>query len=238
MSMFPDSYAAEPPPNLNEPLMPVETLAALLGLTVPLVPPLDAQVLFASEAVTRAIRAYCGRALSAGDYVEEFLGPAPVIRGLEAATSHIKVNLTEWPVASITEATVGGIPVDPATLVLHRSLGRLFVPLAGLQASPPSPLRVSYAGGFAPLPGDLAALYVDLCRRQLVTMGAPVSGGSAAPVKAVTVGALKIDYAINNVDAAGALTGGPMPLTADAMAAYEPILGQYQSVRMHAATIC
>lgn len=236
--MYPDSHVADRLPNLNDPLMPVATLAALLGLTTPLSAPLEAQVQFASEAVTRAIRSYCGRALSSGSYVEEFLGPAPVARRPEGMATHIKVNLTEWPVASLTEITVGGVATDLAAAVLHRSLGRLFIPLAGLHAAGASAIRVTYAGGFDPLPGDLAALYVDLCRRQLVTMGAPVTGGSGAPVKAVTVGALKIDYAVNSVDAAGALVGGPMPLTAEALAAYDPILGQYKSARMLAATTC
>ena len=236
--MFPDSPVADPPTDLNAPLMPIATLAALLGLTTPLSAPLEAQVQFASEAVTRAIRSYCGRALSSGAYVEEFISPPPDQTNLPGFPRHAKLNLTEWPVASITEITVGGVAADLSAIVLHGSLGRLFIPLGSICVAPHAKIRVAYAGGFDPLPGDLAALYVDLCRRQLVTLGAPVAGGSGAPVKAVTIGALKIDYAVNNVDAAGALVGGPMPLTAEALAAYAPILSPYKSSRMFSATIC
>lgn len=62
--MFPDGYAVEPGPNWNASLMPIETLAPLLGLTMPVPAPLDAQIIFASEAVTRMIRNYVGRMLT------------------------------------------------------------------------------------------------------------------------------------------------------------------------------
>lgn len=234
--MFPDSSIQAPAPDPSEPLIAVDDLAALLGLTLPLGPPLDTQVVFAARAVAAAIRSYCGRQIVRGEYAERFIGGLPVEREGEGGPLYWRLTLTERPVGEIVEIKSGSRLLNPELAVIHGTLGVVLVPVSLAGAA--SPIDVTYLGGFDPLPGDLAALYVDLCRRQLVTMGAPVTGGSGAPVKAVTVGALKIDYAVNSVDAAGALVGGPMPLTADALAAYDPILGQYKSVRMLAATIC
>lgn len=232
--MFPDSSIQAPAPDPSEPLIAVDDLAALLGLTLPLGPPLDTQVVFAARAVAAAIRSYCGRQIVRGEYAERFIGGLPVEREGEGGPLYWRLTLTEWPVGEIVEIKSGSRLLNPELAVIHGTLGVVLVPVSLAGAA--SPIDVTYLGGFDPLPGDLAALYVDLCRRQLLTMGATLPGVALAPVKAVTVGALKIDYAISNVPAEGALAGGPMPMTADALVAYEPTLGRFRAVRKMAAT--
>lgn len=241
--MYPDGFATDPPLNLNAPLMPIETLAPLLGLALPLNPPLDSQINFAAQAVSRLIRTYCGRFLTFGPYTEDFGHPSHLHRCREGGRWGFKVNLTEWPVAEITALTLNGNPYTvPATL--HHDLGRLWLPWEGQPAYWPMPLRVEYQGGWNPLPADLAGVFLDLVRRQLAAMGVDLAASGSttstatAPIKAVTVGALKVEYAVNSQQASAGAIGGNSPLGAAALEAYGSTLQPYMSVRRVAATVC
>lgn len=234
--MFPDGYAVEPGPAWNASLMPIETLAPLLGLTLPVAPPLDAQIAFASEAVTRMIRNYVGRMLTRDTYTEDFGHPAVPMRSSEGREPGVRFNLTEWPVATVDSVTMNGTPRDVPAGALHHGTGALWLPWPGQPSLIHSPARIVYTGGYTPLPGDLAGVFLDLVRRQLVAMGSDLPPGATAPVKAVTVGALKVEYAVTAQAAAPGAPGGLSPLTADAITAYSGTLDHYRSVRTLAAT--
>lgn len=236
---FPDSHAAQPIPDWNAPLLPIDTLAQLLGLTLPLTPPLEAQVQFAAAAVSRMIRGYIGRCLIAGQYVEEFSQPRYAPCRWEGDAWHLQVQLLEWPVEEIAEVSVGGTVLMPAQYRVHHSLGRLYVRWGSFPGWPGAdypPIRVTYQGGFDPLPQSVAAVMVSLTRSMLAGMGAALPPVQPAPVKAVTVGALKVDYAVATVPPAGGAAGTGFPLAGGALDAYGALLDEFKSHRLLVAT--
>jgi len=234
---FPDLSPPAPPPG---PLVPVDTLAALLGLTLPLTPPLDAQVEFAAGAVSDAIRAYTGRILTRGTYSEAW-PPQPETAGFGIDGRPPLWRVTEWPIASLESAAVDAAAVDVASLRFHASLGNVWW---GDPAWPGTVLwsvfALTYVGGYDPIPRDLQAVVLDLVRKQLVAMGADLGGGGGplAPgqAKAVTVGALKVDFAVPTASFSDYAATFSTPLGADALAQYSGVLDFYRSSRTLMAT--
>lgn len=241
--MYPDAHVILPGPDWNASLMTLEDLAPLLGLTLPLTEPLASQVPFATEGVSRLIRQYVGRNLSEGSFTEFFGQPGFLVRSSEGGALGVKVNLTEWPVTEITALTVNGVPRTFPPATINHSLGTLWLPWEGQPLTQAVPIGVEYVGGYDPLPADVKGVFLDLVRRQLAAMGANLAAGGStipaatAPIKAVTVGALKVEYAVASQPAAAGAAGGASPFTTDAVAGYASTLDEYRSVRKVAATI-
>lgn len=239
---FPDGYAHPPVPDANAPLLAIADLAPLLGLTTPVAAPLAAQIGFASAAVSRMLRNYCARNLTEGTYTEDFRQPDYAPPSYEGGMPGLRVNLTEWPVTEITAITVGAASMDVALAALNHSTGRLWLPWSTMPTNGLL-VTVEYTGGYDPIPGDLQGAFLDLVRRQLSAMGVDLAAsGSSIPavtaaIKGVTVGALRVDYAVNSQPAAAGAAGSVSPLTAAALEAYGSVLDEYRSVRKYAATI-
>lgn len=236
---FPD---APPPPDpgaplVNEPLIPFDMLLKGLGLASTPADPLLTQIGVAGEAIASLIREATGRSLNKGFYQEAFH------RGRHWAEGRPRfVVLNERPISVIGRiVTSSGIEVPATAYRVHHALGRIDF-TADAAALDGDMIGVEYEGGYDPMPGALTALYLDLVRRQLSAMGVDLSasGGTAvagaAPIKAVTVGALRVEYAVQAASGAAVQSAGASPLTAAMMEAYRPILDRFSSHRVFAAT--
>lgn len=240
--LYPDSAAVPPIPDLNAPFMSVAELAPLLGLSTPVAAPLASQIQFAASGVSRMIRNYVGRVLSGGTYIEQFGQPSWAVRRRENGRLGIHLNLTEWPVTDLVSITRDGNPYSPTQgWSLNHSLGRLFLPWEGQPGVWSSPIQVEYTGGYTPLPADLLPIFLDVVRRQLTAMGADMGAstipGATAAVKGVTVGALRVEYAVANAPASAFAAGAVSPFTGSVLADFAGVLDQYKSSRMFTATV-
>lgn len=223
--MFPDRVLADPGTALD-PLVPLDMMKDLLGVPAANTS-LDTQITFATNVASGLIRAYVGRVLSYGSYGDLFV-PNQNVGGREGA---MVFSLSEFPVHEITEIKINGTVQTPSDIRLHRNTGR--VEIGGYSYT--DPVEMTYDAGYDPLPFDLMAVVLDVTKRQLSSMGVDLTstgapGASSQPIKAVTVGALKVDYAVATV----APTVGAV--SASTLADYEEVLSLYRTDRMLAAT--
>lgn len=222
--MFPDST---PPSQPQAPLMDLATTKALLGVTVTTY---DVQITFACNVVSAMLRSYTGRQLSQGEYEDTFHPEQRIIREGGGAF----LSLMEYPVQSITDVTVNGTSAGVPTR-LHKSIG-ITVPD---NVAPDDTLVVTYEAGYDPIPYDLQSIFIDLVRRQLTALGVDLSTVSAtvpasAAVKAVSVGALRVDYATGGGSASSA--NFLSPLSDTVLDEYSETLQLYRHSRMLAST--
>ena len=222
--MFPD---ATPPSTPQAPLMDLAAMKALLGVTVTTY---DVQITFACNVVSSLLRSYTGRQRSQGEYEDTFHPEQRIIREGGGAF----LSLMEYPVQSITSVTVNGVDQGVPTR-LFKSIG-ITVPD---NIAPDDQLVVLYEAGYDPIPYDLQSVFVDLVRRQLAALGVDLSSVSStvppsAAVKAVSVGALKVDYATGGGNASSA--NFLSPLSDTVLHEYSDILQLYRHSRMLAST--
>jgi hypothetical protein len=192
------------------PLFTFAEVKAWFGLTESVATP---QTTAAMNAVSKAIRDYCGRYISLGSYTETFVDVID-----EKATRH----LIETPVS-------GTLPAG----LLNRNTG-----LIRLTGGPSVP--VTYTGGYSPIPDDLKICFMALLQQQMALFGVDPFGNSK-PVggpqeRAVTVGTLKVEYAVSNQsDAAGSATAVGA-ITEEALVPWDSVLGNYRAARKYAST--
>jgi hypothetical protein len=242
------SAIVNPPADpLAESLMLDADLFKLLGLASP-ASPLAEQVVLAGQAVSALIRDYTGRHLTRGIFTDTIRGPHGQAtmptwnpRGRPRA-----IRLNEWPVVALKVIVSSkGRALDIGSFAVDREHGGLYPRAGAWPFHPDEDLLVTYEAGYQPLPANLRLVMLDLTRRALSAMGVDLaaSGGTAvstagaAPIKAVTVGSLKVEYAVQAAGAAEVAKAGASPLTADMLEAYAPVLDLYRGVRTLAATI-
>lgn len=182
---------------------------------------IDDQLMSAAAIVTAVIRTNTGRYLNKGSYVETFT---------DVNDQKPERYLVETPVINILPPQNVAVP-EVATLMQGRT-GRVL-----LTAGPV--VDVIYEGGYDPLPYDLLGVFYELVRQQMGIWGFETLGvfkPYAAPAeKSVTVGSLKVEYAVSaNSLAARANSGSP--LSEEALMPYEAILSSYRSYRRLVAT--
>jgi hypothetical protein len=236
---FPDRTQADleaPPP---PPLMAPVDVATLLGIPTPLTPPLAGQMDMACNAVSAMVRAYCGRTFTRASYTEiwhrrdwrnwcdpYWTASLPVWR-------YAKQRVIETPIIEITALLVGETTLDAAAVHMHRVLGDVYLGEV-LRAWPAGDISITYEGGYDPLPPELALVFVDLVRRQLLAWGASI-GGTGPVARSVAVGALRVDLAV--VSAPGDFQRSTQgALSATSLAEYAATLDRYATVRHFIST--
>lgn len=225
--MYPDSSP------LVDPLPPLVSLARLKELLG--VPPatvtFDAQITFAADVVSSLLRSYTGRILSRGSVLDVFL---PSVRQHQE-NGRVQLSLIETPLVSVTSLKRNGVSVGVANLQMHKRMALVFP--TGVAVC--DKIEVEYVGGYDPIPADLLSVMLDLARRQLAAMGVDLSSVTAVPsgasIKAVSVGALKVEYAASVVgtEVANATLS---PLSDLVLKQYSSTLDLYRHPRMLAAT--
>jgi hypothetical protein len=98
---------------------------------------------------------------------------------------------------------------------------------------------VNYDGGYPTLPADLRAVFLELARRQLTAMGVDLAAlggtsGAGLPVKSVSIGQLRVDYAQATGSSASAATRGP--LSGETLEEFATVLDLYRHPRRVVAT--
>ena len=176
---------------------------------------LDAQLAIATEIVSAVIRGYTGRNLTYGGYTEVFT---------DVMEPKIERYLVETPVEDYYPTNTGSL--------LNRNTGRV-----ALVAGPR--VEIAYDGGYQTIPADLSAVCTELVRQQMAAWGVEELG-STRPAnvpqeKAVWLGTLKVEYAVN-ATSAQAKASGAGGFSEAALAPYLPILERYRSHRSLVAT--
>lgn len=194
------------------PLISVADIKTFFGVTDT---SLDAKLAMAADIVSGVIRLYTGRTLSKGTYVEVFT---------DVFEPKVERYLIETPISTYAPANIGAL--------LNKNTGRI------LLTGGPS-MSIEYEGGYDPIPGELAGVYMELVRQQMSVFGVDTIGSappaSAPPEKAVWVGTLKVEYAVAaNSPLSRAAGAGAM--TEDALAPYAWILDSYKSHRKLVST--
>jgi hypothetical protein len=194
-------------------LITVERLKSLLGVADGLY---DAPIQFALEVASQLIQDYTGRRLVYGRYTEIFRGPCYTL------------DLGEFPVAQVESFT----PAIGFGHTLFRDTGivKMNGSLGGFNE-----VSVTYTAGYEQMPADIVAVLLDLSKRQLMSMGVelPSMGDLRPQTKGVTVGTLKVDYAVSatvNQQSAGSAVSGP------ALKQYAGVLDMYVHPRRLVAT--
>lgn len=176
---------------------------------------LDTQLMLANDIVSSLIRAYTGRTLTYGRYTEVFTDV------MEPKTERY---LVETPVQDFYDTNVGGL--------LNKNTGRVVL-VAGPR------VEISYDGGYDPLPADLAAVCMELIRQQMAAWGVETLGttrpANVPQEKAVWLGTLKVEYAVN-ATSTQAKASGAGGFSDAALAPYSIILDKYRSHRVLVAT--
>jgi hypothetical protein len=214
------------------PLIETNLLAQLLGATLPLASPLDVQMTMAAAAISKLIRGYCGRTITKGAYTGTVVRSRAIHGGaLVDWNGSRRMFLVETPVEKVTGIVADGRAVPLDGLALHHALGRVDLP-AVIWPQGATDVSIEYVGGYDPLPPDLALLFVDLVRRQLLSMGvSPTAFGAVtgtAPVREVTVGSLRVQYAVYAAESQKAVEESRSPLTSDSMSDFAHVLNQYR----------
>jgi hypothetical protein len=227
-------------PDAGEPRAPffdASEMAAALGLASVPGPPLDGQIALASAAVSRFIRDYCGRVFVRDTYTEKF--PPPISCPF-SFTRHVAFSppifLTETPIIEIRSAKVGSNSIDVGSSALHQTLGRLHLRSGAGWPAGESLLEIEYVGGYKQLPEDLMMVYIEMVRRQLGSMGANLgnAAAAAAPVRGVSIGNLRVDYAVSLTS--DAVRGAASPLTEEGRKPFDYVLDLYRTHRTYSAT--
>jgi hypothetical protein len=149
------------------------------------------------------------------------------------------VLLSETPVEQVSALRVGAASLDPTVCILHHALGRLHIKGGLGWPAGREWLEVEYVGGFDPLPADLALVFVDMVRRQLSAMGASLGasaagGGTAtggAPIKGVSIGNLRVEYAVQSAGADEVVKASASPLSEDGLKTFAFVLDLYRTHR-------
>lgn len=214
MSGFPSTA----PP--SDPMPALITDAALKGLLGITTGDTDTQVTFANNVASQLIREETGRFLSKGQYVDTFIPPHD-LNGF--------FSLAEMPLANVVSVKKGASTIN--FKIQHLRMSTLWIENAVGSEN----IEITYEAGFDPLPYDLQSVLLELARRQLVSMGVDPGAGTAAeaPVKAVTVGSLRVDYAVS---AGSQATTGVSPVLRSVLDQYQEVLTRYMSTRLVAAT--
>jgi hypothetical protein len=210
--MFPELTPPDPIP----PLMSTADLRALLGLTGA-TEPTDAQIEFARDVATSVIRDHTGRLLSFGSYVDKFLGVVP----------RFQLVTSEFPIKTVSGVTVNGSPLDLANMEIRPHLGMFNLKFS----SSFSEVVITYDGGYEKMPANLQAVILEFTRRQLQAMGLPTGAVTLdAPVKGVSIGNLRMDYAI--APTADYMPGTLSPVVTDVNSAFTDTLDRYRHPRI------
>lgn len=185
------------------PLVSYDEVKNWFGLTDAIPLP---QVAGVMSAISQLIRNYTGRILTHGEYVETFQ------------------LVSDEKAARFTRE----FPIDRATIgveVLSYEQGSIRVP-PGMFSD------VTYLAGYEMIPADLTFVFMELLRMQMGIMEIPGFGvTTTAPVeKAVSVGSLKVEYAVSaNTSFAKLATAGG--LSAEALVPWHGTLDAYRSFR-------
>lgn len=179
---------------------------------------LDAPLTTALNIVSAVIRSYTGRTLSKGNYTEVFT---------DVSQPKTERYLVEIPIDIITAPEgVQGVQL------MNRATGRIEM-ISGPE------VVIEYIGGYDPLPAELVGVGMELIRQQMAAMGYDTIGtgppATAPQERAVTVGTLKVEYAIS-ATSAQAKASGAGAMTFDALGPYSWILNGYMSYRKMVAT--
>lgn len=204
----------QPPEQAIPPLMSLDDVKTWFGIADTT---LDTQLTLAIEAVSQSIRNYTGRYLTRGSYQENFW---------QVDDQKPERYLQEVPVVVFDTVVNNG-----ATL-MNRNTGRVNI-VAGQM------VPVLYDGGYDPLPADLSVVFLDLVRQQMAAWGFEELG-TAKPAnvpqeKAVWLGTLKVEYAVN-ATSTQAKASGAGGISDAALAPYASVLDTYRSNRKLAAT--
>jgi hypothetical protein len=192
----------------------------------------DAQMEFALEVASSIITDYTGRRLIRQEYTETFFPPQVLTHwGREVGF----FSLLEFPVETVSSVKADGADLSLLGLRLHKSVGLFKLPGIGTSST----IEVSYIAGYAKLPADLRAVVLEFVRRQLESMGVDLgsvggAGAAGAPIRAVSVGQLRVEYAISLT--AGAAKGTMSPVAGDIIEQFRAVLDLYRHPRRLAAT--
>jgi hypothetical protein len=93
-------------------------------------------------------------------------------------------------------------------------------------------LVVKYRAGYQTIPPAIGAVVFDMTRRQLEVMGVSVNAGAAAsaPVRAVSIGQLRVEYAVSLVG--DAARGAQSPVLGAVLEQFKDILSLHRHPRM------
>jgi hypothetical protein len=227
-------------PDAGEPrasFLDTAEMAAALGLAAAPTPPLEGQIALASAAVSQFIRDYCGRTFVRDTYVERF--PPPESRPytfLRNETFAPPIFLTETPVLEVRSAKSGSNAISVDNNALHQSIGRLHLRNGSGWPAGDAWLEVEYVGGYKQLPADLLMVYIEMVRKQLGVMGANLGSAAASsvPIKGVSIGNLRVDYAVS--PPSDGSSGTSSPLTKAGIEPFTSVLDLYRVFRTRMAT--
>lgn len=224
--MLPDQIGPDPAPDL----MTLNELKLGLGVQTTF-SDCDDSLRFALGVVSGLVRLKTGRRLRRADYVDLFHAPSTMDR------HHGRpfLSLSEFPVHTLNTLTVDGVEVSAPSALLHRRTGILLPADVSWEAE----IEVDYDAGYEPLPYDLQGVITDLVRRQLSSMGVNLANMGAAapdsaPVKSVSIGALRVEYGVSVTSAS--VTGTTLgAVTETVLEEYKEVLDHYRHPRMLAA---
>lgn len=210
--MFPELTAPDPVP----PLMTATELRSLLGITDPITPT-DAQIEFARDVGTGVIRDHTGRLLSFGPYSDRFIGVVP----------RVQLVVSEFPIKTVTSVTVNGDALDLSNVEVRPHLGMFSLKFTPAFAE----VVINYDGGYEKVPANLQMVLLEFTRRQLQAMGLSTGAVSMeAPVKGVSIGNLRMDYAV--APTADYMPGTLSPVVTKVNSEFTDTLDRYRHPRM------
>lgn len=200
------------------PLVTLDDAKKLLGVTVPTY---DEQITFGLEVVSSVLREYTGRRFTLADYEDTFAG----------AEGHGFLALAEFPVVDVTEIRDQWQALTATTV--NKATGNLS--FCHGDTWPRGNVTVKYRAGYAKLPAMLTAVVLDMLRRQLSVMGVDLSTASSAgaPVRAVSVGQLRVEYAVSLTGEAS--KGASSPVLDATLDSFGAVLSMFRHPRMLAA---
>lgn len=158
-------------------LITLEQIKLLLGVSDTTY---DPQIQFSLDLASKLIQDYTGRELVYAQYTEKFFRPRFVL------------DLGEFPAYTVESST----PELPAEYEFHRSTGLIRTKMS-MEAM--SDITIVYTAGYSDMPADLVGVVLELVRRQLAAMNVdiPALASLSPQTKGVTVGTLKVDYAVS-----------------------------------------
>jgi hypothetical protein len=171
---------------------------------------------------------YTGRYFARQDYIDTF-GPPHDARGF--------FSLMQFPVQSIKSILVNGQPglAVPTVEATSGPLGTFY--LRG--HAPDATIQVTYSAGYDIIPLSLMTVLCDMIRRYLAATGVDLGAAAAAagnPIKSISIGQLKVDYAIAGASAVPSALGAN-PVLAGLAGDYAALLSPYIHPRMLASSM-
>lgn len=192
----------------------------------------DAQIALACEIASSLVVTYTGRRLVKNTYKDRFLVTRNDLRLCDVAAPF---HLSEFPLYELVSITHEASAQEHDPHYVQYASG--IVGVSGIM--PDAAYLVEFIGGFDPLPAVLRGALLDMTRRQLEALGVDLSSASSqlkpsqVPARAVTIGQLRVEYAISLT--AISTQGATSPFLTDMLSNYESVLDPFVHPRKQAA---